>query len=402
MWFLTSSIVILASGLKCPLRNPQVFYSLCRFLTHLGKVSQWISLHNSQRNSAIIVFVDRLTKMVRLVPAATSVGTKDFAHAFIREVYSKHGMPVSIVSDWDPRITSEFFRDFCRHLQIELHMSTAFHPESDGQTECMNKYAEAIVRAFVNPSQDNWDLCLPLVELNSNNAYQSSNKTTPFFLNYSRHHHTPAGVSVPMRGHSSPLTQAEQLHRSLDLAKACLKQAQHYMAHYVNSKRRDLSFQVGEFVLLNSKNLQLKYEGVKKLAHRYFGPFEIVCKVGSRAYELNIPSSMKVHYVFHVSLLKLYRHKDSAITVPPPALLPSGGVEFEVESICAHKSEVEKLHLLLRWKGDDTDKWLEGSELSNCRDLLKAYGDTHGVKLSLSKRQTLKTFKKRGRKHRKV
>ena len=281
-------------------------------------------------------------------------------------------------------------------------MSTAFHPESDGQTERMNRYVEAILRAFVNPSQDNWDLCLPLVEFSINNAYQSSIKTTPFYLNYGRHPRTPANVSVPMRGHSSPLTQAEQLQHSLDLAKACLKQAQHYMVHYADSKRRDLSFQVGDFVLLSSKNLQLKYEGVKKLAHRYFGPFEIIRKVGSRAYELNSPPNMKVHDVFHVPLLKLYEHKDGAITVPPPALLPSGGVEFEVESISAHKSESGKLHFLIQWEGDDTDTWLEESELSNCKDLLKAYCDTHGVKLSLSKRQTLKTLKKRGRKRRKL
>ena len=143
--------------------------------------------------------------MVRLVPAATSIGAKDFAHAFIREVYSKHGMPISIVSDRDPRFTSDFFRDFCRHLQIELHMSTAFYPKSDGQTECMNRYVEAILRAFVNPSQDNWDLCLPLVEFSINNAYQSSIKSTPFSLNYGRHPRTPAYVSASMQGHSSPL-----------------------------------------------------------------------------------------------------------------------------------------------------------------------------------------------------
>ena len=89
----------------------------------------------------------------------------------------------------------------------------------------------------------------------------------------------------------------------------------------------------------------------QKLAHRHFGPFEVVHKVGSRAYELIIPASMKVHDVFHVSLLKLYKHKDGAITVPPPALLPSGGVEFEVQSICAHKSENGKLHSLFDERG---------------------------------------------------
>ena len=163
-------------------------------------------------------------------------------------------------------------------------------------------------------------------------------------------------------GQSSPLNQAEQLQRSVDLAKVCLEQAQHYMPHYANSKRRDLSFQVGDFVLFSSKNL----------AHRYFGPFEIVRKVGSRAYELDIPPIMKAQDVFHVSLLKFNKHKDGPITVPPLALR----------------------------KGDDTDTWLEEPEFWNCRDLLKAYCD--GVKFSLSKRQILKTFKKQGRKRRKL
>ena len=348
-------------------------------------------------HTAILVFVDRLTKMVRLVPSTTTVSSKDFAQAFLREVYSKHGMPKSIVSDRDPRFTSDFYRDFCKELQIEQNMSTAYHPQTDGQTERMNRYVEAILRSFVNPSQDDWDLRLPLVEFSINNAYQASIRNTPFFLNYGRHPRTPANVSVPLRGTSSPLSQAQEVQRSLELAKQCLKDAQHFMSYYANSKRRHVSYEVGDFVLLSSKNLALKSDGVKKLAHRYFGPFEILRKVGPLAYELKIPASMKVHDVFHVSLLKIYKHKDGAITVPPPALLPTGGIEFEINSIKAHKLENGVFHFLIEWKDDDSDTWLEESELSNCKDLLLAYAQSHNLTLSPTRKQQKRAAKSNSR-----
>ena len=94
------------------------------------------------------------------------------------------------------------------------------------------------------------------------------------------------------------------------------------MSKAEKSRRRQVKFQVGDFVLLSAKNLALKVEGVKKLMHRYFGPFEILKRVGPVAYELKLPLSMKIHNMFHVSLLKLYKKKGPAgVMVPPPALL---------------------------------------------------------------------------------
>jgi len=145
-------------------------------------------------HTAIITFVDRLTKMTHLVPTATTVGGKEFADIFIKEIFSKHGLPTVIVSDRDPRFTSEFSKEFNRQMGIEQHMSTAFHPQSDGQIERMNRYVETILRGFVNPAQDYWDTLLPLVEFAINNSYQASIKNSPFFLNYGRHPTTPANV----------------------------------------------------------------------------------------------------------------------------------------------------------------------------------------------------------------
>ena len=113
-------------------------------------------------NTVIVVFVDRLSKMVRLVPIRrTSIDAEVYAHVFVREIFAKHGLSASIVSDRDPRFTSEFFQQLCRLLDIKQRMSTAFHPQIDGQTDRMNRTLEEMLRSFVRPSLNDWDIHLP-------------------------------------------------------------------------------------------------------------------------------------------------------------------------------------------------------------------------------------------------
>ena len=146
-----------------------------------------------------------------------------------------------------------------------------------------------------------------------NNAYQQSIGNTPFFLNYGYHPKTPTDLSV-VRGTGDPVKERLS---ALKLAKQCLEQAQQRMRLTSNKHRRHVEFQVGDFVLLSAKNLELKFEGTKKLMHKYFGPFEILKRVGPVAYELKIPLSMGIHDVFHVSLLKLYEKAGAGVVVPP-------------------------------------------------------------------------------------
>jgi len=143
---------------------------------------------------------------------------------------------------------------------------------------------------------------------------------------------------------------AANLRQALRVAQDCLRDAQHRQGWYSNKRKRAVKFKVGDFVLLSAKHLKLQFEGVKKLMHKYFGPFEVVKRVGLVAYELKIPASMKIHDVFHVSLLKLYKRGGNAVLVPPPALLPSGGMEYEVKrsSITRSWQEYLKMGLGLR------------------------------------------------------
>jgi hypothetical protein len=117
-------------------------------------------------------------------------------------------------------------------------------------------------------------------------------------------------------------------------------------------------------------------------------------KVGPAAYELKIPANMQMHDVFHVSLLKLYKRRGDQLTVPPPALLPDGGTEFEVEAIIDHRVANSASQFLVRWKGSDANSWLDESELSNCRDLLSDYCHKNGIELASSKQQIRKSKKR--------
>lgn len=133
--------------------------------------------------------------MVHIVATSTLVGSKEFASIFIREVFAKHGLPANIVSDRDPRFTSQFLTELCSQLDVRQNLSTAFHPQTDGQTERANRINKDIPRAFVNPAQDDWDIFLPLVEFAMNNSYQAAIKTTPFLLYYGFHPKSPANVA---------------------------------------------------------------------------------------------------------------------------------------------------------------------------------------------------------------
>ena len=149
-------------------------------------------------HSAILVFVDRLTKMVHLVPTHTEVSAEQTAQLYVDNVFRHHGCQENIVSDRDPRFTGRFWRAVCGQLGTRLNLSTAFHPETDGQTERVNRVLEEFLRAFVTPSQDNWDLLLPMAEFAINNSVHTSTKYTPFFLNSGQH---------PL----NPLTMASQV-----------------------------------------------------------------------------------------------------------------------------------------------------------------------------------------------
>lgn len=127
--------------------------------------------------------VDRLTKQAIFIPTSTDLTAQELAALYLSHVFSKHGLPNNIVSDHGSEFTSSFWKEITTTLGIELHLSTAFHPETDGQTERVNQVLEQYLRIYGNYRQSNWVQLLPLAEFAYNSAPHASTGVSPFFAN---------------------------------------------------------------------------------------------------------------------------------------------------------------------------------------------------------------------------
>eukprot|EP00877_Chromochloris_zofingiensis_P013317 jgi/Chrzof1/8239/Cz03g02190.t1 len=245
-------------------------------------------LKTQRGNDTVVMFVARLSKMVHF-HACTQQGTDAvaMAHIFIEQVYRLHGVPKEFVSDRDPRFTGEYWAEVCKLLGTKCALSSSYHPQTDGQTERANRVLEEMLRHYVNPSSmDDWDgVKLALAEFAVNNAWQESVQDTPFRLNYGQHPLTPASVDVDVRVPAGKefidgIAQAERR------AKTLLQAAQQTQKAYADQGRREASFDVGDEVLLNTKNLRLVNPGSRKLLLKSIGPLTIVSKVSEVAYKV--------------------------------------------------------------------------------------------------------------------
>jgi hypothetical protein len=289
------------AGLLQPLAIPKVPWEQVSmdFITQLPKTKAGFD--------AIVVFVDTFSKMVHFVPTKTTATAPDIARLFFDNVFHLHGLPKSLVSDRDPKFTSHFWQSLFQTLGTKLAMSTAFHPQTDGQTEHANRTLEDMLRAFVGYRQDNWDSLLPSAEFACNNAPNASTGMSPFQVNYGRPPYNPySALSNIPDNNPAAAELLEGLSNATKIATDALALAKANQEKNANRSRRDLVFQVNDLVLLSSANLSLALQASRpsrKLQHRFTGPYKIIQKVSPVAYKLKLPPSLKVHPIFHVSLL---------------------------------------------------------------------------------------------------
>jgi hypothetical protein len=291
----------------------------------------------SDGHDAIWVVIDRSTKMRHLVPCSTTVDAKELANLFIMNIFRLHGLPDSIISDRGPQFASRFWKYLCNSLHIEPHLSTAFHPQTDGQTERINSVMEQYLRAYVNYQQDNWAQYLPLAEFAANNHVSETTGLSPFFVNYGMHpkldFEPDLRVDNPEEGQAQSLTRLlAEIH---DFAKAEMAYAQDRQREYADNHRMPApSYLPGDKVWLNARNLRTNHPS-RKLDNRRHGPFTVIKEVGKYAYQLDLPTTMDVHPVFHVSLLEPTRGDPlpGQHLPPPEPVVVDGESEYEVEEV---------------------------------------------------------------------
>ncbi|GKB19742.1 putative reverse transcriptase domain-containing protein [Tanacetum coccineum] len=204
-------------------------YVAMDFVTKLSRTSNG--------HDTICVIVDRLTKSAHFLPKREDYKMERLARLYLNEIVARHGVPILIISDHDSRFTLRFWQSMQEALGTHLDMSTAYHPQTDGQSESTIQTLEYMLRACVLDFRRSWDVHLLLVEFSYNNSYHSS------------------------------------------------------MRSYANKKRKPLEFSVGEHVLLKVSPWKgvVRFEKKGKLAPRFVGPFEIIERIGPVAYRLDLP-----------------------------------------------------------------------------------------------------------------
>jgi len=314
-------------------------------------------------NDAIVVFVDKLTKMVHYAATKTTVTAPQLADIFMREVVRLHGVPESILSDRDPRFTANFWNALWKLLGTKLVMSTAYHPQTDGQTERANRTLEEMLRSYVNDRQSDWDQHLSALEFAVNSSVQASTGFTPFRLNNGQEarmpidHVTQAVRDCPSQEASD---RTQRLVNDLAKAKEYLLKAQQRQVKYADQHRRHVTFAVGDKVLLSTGHLKIRgFVGSPKFASKYIGPFTVKRVINDNAYELDLPAQLQIHPTINISRLKAYRDGQATFpdrnvphSRPPPEVIEAdGSQQFEVDRIIASRGRGRKREYLVQWKG---------------------------------------------------
>jgi hypothetical protein len=327
-------------------------------------------------HDAIQVYVERLCKYKHFAASRKSDGAAELAASFVHTVVRQHGVPESVVSDRDPRITANYYAELSRLLGTELHMSTAHHPQTDGQSEREIRTLVTALRSFCNEHQDDWDDYLDMLELGFNSAVQASTQRSPYGLLYGVEPRLPIDIALLPIAPRVPaaLDRATRMQEALAFARRQLTVAQERQVRNADRRRRDAPLAVGDAVMLSAEGLQLRGLG-NKLCSRYIGPFAVTAVVNANAYTLELPPQLRaLHPTFNVSRLKPYRDGRAAFPLrpqaydrPPPDAVAdtNGDAQWLVERVLAAKRVGRGVRYLVAWRGypPEENSWEPRSHL---------------------------------------
>ncbi|QRW20374.1 Retrotransposable element Tf2 protein [Rhizoctonia solani] len=307
-----------------------------------------VGLPVSEGFDAILTVIDRFSKMVHFIPTQSTASAIDIANLFITYIWKLHGLPRSTVSDRGPTFNAKFI---------------PYHPQTDGQTERIQQEAEIFIWMFGNHWQSDWVLLLPLAKFALNNLKQSStDKSVP---NADEH--------------------AEFLEKGYDEIKAALSISQERMKHFYDQRHREEEgIQVGDKAWLSHQNISTDRPSIK-LSHKKLGPYLVIEKIGSHAYKLQLPHTMRIHPVFHINLLTKFRPDPHGRDPPQPApiITEEGEEEYKVERILDSKwkgrGKTRKLWYLVKWKGYDegSNSWEPIDNVGNAQEALEEFYKEH-------------------------
>jgi hypothetical protein len=253
---------------------------------------------------SIFVVVDRFSKMAHFIPCHKTDDATNIADLFFREIVRLHGVPRSIVSDRDVKFLSYFWKVLWGKLGTKLLFSTTCHPQTDGQTEVVNRTLTQLLRTVVHKNLKTWEDCLPFIEFAYNRAMHSTTSYSPFEIVYGFNPLTPLDLMpLPIDGRSSLDGQKKaELVKSLhERVRLQIAQKNERVASQANKGRRRVIFEPGDWVWVHMRKERFPAHRKTKLHPRGDGPFQILEKINDNAYKVDLPGEYKVSATFNVS-----------------------------------------------------------------------------------------------------
>jgi len=268
-----------------------------------------LGLPKIKHKDSIFVVVDRFSKMAHFIPCDKTNDATQTAELFFKEVVRLHGIPRTIVSDHDTKFLSHFWRTLWRKLGTKLLFSTTCHPQTDGQTEVVNRTLSTLLRVTLGKNMSTWLDCIPFIEFAYNRAVHSGTKLSPFEIVYGINPLSPLDlVPLPEKEQvcQDGLRRGEIIKKIHEKPKANLEKKAAENKRKADRGRKEMLFELGDWVWLHMRPERFPTQRASKLAPRGDGPFKILEKITDNAYRLELPSEVRISHTFNVAELSAY------------------------------------------------------------------------------------------------
>jgi len=313
-----------------------------------------MKLPMSKDYDSILVVYNRFLKMSHFVATTEKTTVEGLVRLFRDNVWKLHGLPKSVISDRGPQFAAGLTRELNRMLGIETKLSTAYHPETDGQMERTNQELEQYLRMYINHRQNNWVEWLVMAEFAFNNKVFTATKSSPFQVNYGRE--PRMGFDIKKKRKNKKAEEfARKMKERHEEVRAALVRSQEEMKRQADRSRKEAEeYRVGDKVLISTKDflIELMKRATKKLMEKFIGPYVVRNIVSENAVGLELSASLRIHLVVNVRRIVKYREQvEGQKKIPPPPVEVASEKEYKVEEILDRQERRGKTKYLVKWKG---------------------------------------------------
>ena len=345
---------------------------------------------SKNKYDGILTVVDHFTKWKILIPVNLKMSAEGVVKLMMEKIICHYGVPSMIVSDRDVRFTANLWKQWWTAINTSLGMSTAYHPQTDGQTERENRTMIQVIRSAIGDLHDEWDEQLPTVQFAMNSAKQSSTGQSPAMMMYGRELATPFDVQLGTNV-SNPVVEnmKNKFDRIWSAARKGMEKAQQQQKKNADEHRREEQFAVGDKVLLSTTEIRMigtkELRKAVKFLPKFIGPFSIKRVMNANAYELELPPKLQIHPTVNISRLRRYvdggeQFPDRHVEVyrPPATIVRDKNeekVEWEVERILGQRGTGKHRKYLIKWKGyaEFESTWQSMADLTHADEALEEY-----------------------------